>query len=317
MEKFQTLIIIISAVALFTYGLQSFSKEIEQIGADRLKKWIARVTEIPLGGFFLGAVVTAIIQSSTMVSSLTVTFVDAAVISFRNSLQILLGANIGTTSTAWIVTFQSTLFGPVFIVLGTLISMIPARIATAGKAIFYFGFIFFSLDFIGRAVEPLKTDPTIQQFLLQATQPFLGVLYGIVITVVVQSSSVVIGLCIVLVSQGIMPIEAAVPVVIGANVGTTSTAMIVSLKMTSLSKLSALANFGFNFTAMLLMFPFIGQFKNLVVSLSADSAIQIAAATTLFSAFTSLLFLILLRPVHRLLTKHRWYKEPHHPPPDR
>lgn len=308
-ETFQPIIIIISAIALFVYGLQSFGKEIEQIGADRLKRWIARVTKLPLGGFFLGALVTAVIQSSTMVSSLTVTFVDTAVIGFRSSLQILLGANIGTTSTAWIVTFQSDMFGPLFIVLGTLISMIPTRISTAGKAIFYFGFIFFSLGLISQAVEPLKEAPYVQELLLQATHPFLGVLCGIVITMVVQSSSVVIGLCIVLVSQHIMPVEAAVPIVIGANVGTTSTAFIVSMKMSSMSKLSALANFGFNFVAMLVIFPFIGSFKDLVLSLSGDPTIQIALATTIFSAFTSVLFLCLLTPVYRLLTKHKWYRK--------
>ncbi|WP_262246910.1 Na/Pi cotransporter family protein [Parapedobacter soli] len=302
MEQFQTIILIVSAIALFVYGLQSFSRELQEIGSDRLRRWIAGVTEKPLGGFFLGAFATAMVQSSTMVSSLTVTFVDAAVISFRSSLQILLGANIGTTSTAWIVTFQSALFGPVFIVLGTLVSMVPARIATLGRAIFYFGFIFFSLSLISQAVEPLKSDAMVQTLLLQATQPLLGILYGIILTVVVQSSSVVIGVCIVLVSQGIMTIDAAVPIVIGANVGTTSTAMIVSLKMSKAARLSAFANIGFNFIAMLLIFPFIGWFIDLLIRLTPLPAIQIAAATTLFSAFTSLLFLIVLNPVHRLLT---------------
>lgn len=309
MENFQSFIIIISAIALFVYGLQSFSKEIELFGIEKLKKWIQKITRYPLGGFFLGAVFTAIIQSSTMVSSLTVTFVDAAIISFRTSLQILLGANIGTTSTAWIVSFQSDLLGAAFIVLGTIISMIPTKIATAGKAIFYFGFIFFSLSLISHSVEPLKDDPYIREILTQATNPLLGILYGILITMIVQSSSVVIGLSIVLVSQDIMPVASAVPIVIGANVGTTSTALIVSIKMSNISKLSALANFGFNFFAMLIVFPFINQFIQLVTSFSEDTALQIAYATTIFSAFTSILFLILLKPVYLLLSRHRWYKD--------
>lgn len=308
-ETFQAVIIIVSAIALFIYGLQHFSQELKNLGEERLQRWIGKVTALPLGGFLLGGVFTAVIQSSTMVSSLTVTFVDTAVITFRTSLQILLGANVGTTSTAWIVTFQSDMFGPIFIVLGTLISMIPYRISTAGKAIFYFGFIFFSLSLISQAVEPLKEAPYVKEFLLQASNPFLGVLCGIMLTVILQSSSVVIGLCIVLVSQNIMPIDAAVPIVIGANVGTTSTAFIVSLKMSSMARLSALANFGFNFTAMLLVFPFIGKFKDLVISLSNDPAIQIALATTIFSVFTSVLFMALLKPVHDLLIRHKWYKE--------
>src|SRR5690554_1196859 len=191
MELFQTLIFGVSAIVLFVHGLQNFSKEIERLGADGLKQWIQRVTATRAGGFLLGAIVTAIIQSSTTVSTLTVSLVDAGVISFRNSLLILLGTNVGTTSTGWIVTFQSVLLGPIFIVSGTLISIVPARISTIGKSIFYFGFIFFSLSLISEALEPLRDDPRIVEWLLAATNPFVGVLVGIVITVILQSSSVV------------------------------------------------------------------------------------------------------------------------------
>src|SRR5690606_19716034 len=144
METLQTIIVILSAITLFIYGLQHFSKEIESFGVPRLQRWIGRITAIPLGSFLLGGAVTGVIQSSTMVSSLTVSLVSAGVLSLRESLLVLLGTNIGTTSPAWIVSVQSTLFGPVFIVLGSLISMVPTRIAVAGKSIFYFGFIFFS-----------------------------------------------------------------------------------------------------------------------------------------------------------------------------
>src|SRR5690606_13981017 len=143
MENIETLIVIVSAITLFIYGLQSFSREIENFGEERLSKWIGKLTKWSVGSFALGAVVTGIIQSSTFVSSLTVSLVNSGVISFRDSLLILLGTNVGTTSTAWIVSIQSSFLGPFFIVLGTLISMIPGRVAVAGKSIFYFGFIFF------------------------------------------------------------------------------------------------------------------------------------------------------------------------------
>src|SRR5690554_4551878 len=138
MELLQTVILGLSAIVLFVHGLQNFSKEIERMGADQLKGWIGKITSTRMGGFLLGWVVTAAIQSSTAVSTLTVTLVDTGVISFKNSLLILLGTNVGTTSTAWIVTMQSQLLGPIFIILGTLLSMVPTRIATAGKSIFYF-----------------------------------------------------------------------------------------------------------------------------------------------------------------------------------
>lgn len=307
MELFQTIIFAVSAIVLFVHGLQNFSKEIERRGADNLKLWIQRVTSTRLGGFLLGGIVTGIIQSSTTVSTLTVSLVDAGVISFKNSLLILLGTNVGTTSTGWIVTFQSVLLGPIFIVLGTLISLIPTRISTIGKSIFYFGLIFFSLNLISDALEPIRDDPRVVDWLLAATNPFIGVVAGIIITVIIQSSSVVVGLVIVLVAQGLMSLDAAIPIIVGANVGTTSTAFIVSLQMSPSAKLTALTNFMFNFCGMLMIFPFMAKLGELVQLLSAEPAIQVALALTLSNMATSVAFLLLLNPVYRLLSKHKWY----------
>src|SRR5699024_5603382 len=135
------IIIIIASIALFVFGLQSFSKEIENLGADKLSKWIGKITRMPLGGFFLGGLFTAVVQSSTLVSTITVSLVNTGIISFRDSILIMLGTNIGNTSTAWIVSMNSSFLGPFFIVLGSLISMIPTKISVAGKSVFYFGFI--------------------------------------------------------------------------------------------------------------------------------------------------------------------------------
>lgn len=301
--------IIISAIALFVYGLQSFSKEIENLGAARLKKWVQTITRIPLGGFLLGGGITAVIQSSTLVSSLTVSLVDTGILSFRESLLILLGTNVGTTSTGWIVTFQSDMLGPIFIVLGTFISMIPSKIATAGKSIFYFGFIFFSLAMISASMEPLKSDPMLVEILSKASNPFLGILYGILITVIIQSSSVVVGLVIVLISQGVLTLDAAIPIVVGANIGTTSTALLVSMKLSPLSKLTALAASSFNVIGVIILLPFFPLLENWVIQVTDTPEIQVALAFTIANTFTSVFFLLFLNPTIRLLQKHRWYKE--------
>lgn len=308
-ETFQTIIIIIAAISLFIYGLQNFSHEIENFGAEKLQKWIRKITAFPLGGFLLGGVVTAIIQSSTMVSSLTVSLVSSGVLSFRESLLILLGTNIGTTATGWIVTFESNLLGPIFIVLGTLISMIPTRITTIGKSIFYFGFIFFSLSFISQAMEPLRNNPLLIEVLSKASNPFLGILYGIVITVIIQSSSVVVGLVIVLISQGIITLDAAIPIVVGANIGTTSTALLVSFKLSPLSRLTALSASTFNLVGVFILLPFFGILERFVMSVASNPTVQVALAFTVSNTLTSVFFLIFLNPTIRLLKKHKWYKE--------
>lgn len=310
LENFQTIIIIIAAITLFVHGLQSFSKEIEHLGIDRLSKWIGKITTFPLGGFFLGGIFTSIIQSSTLVSSLTVSLVNSGVITFRDSILILLGTNVGTTSTAWIVSMESSFLGPFFIVLGTLISMIPTKIAVAGKSIFYFGFIFFSLSFISQAMEPLKNDPLLIEILSKASNPLLGIVYGIIITIIIQSSSVVVGLVIVLLSQGTIDIQSAIPIVIGANIGTTSTALLISLKLSSMSKLVALSASTFNLIGVAIMLPFFGLLEQIATSFSTEPSLQVAIAFTISNTFTSVFFLLLINPTIRILKKHRWYKEP-------
>ena len=136
MRHLQFVFSAISAVVLFLYGLQGFSKELQTAGGDSLRKWLPRLTENRFASFFIGVFATALLQSSSAVTSLTATLVDASVISLRSSLGILLGANVGTTATAWLVSFKLTGIGPFLIVAGTLMSAIPWRIKLAGKAFF-------------------------------------------------------------------------------------------------------------------------------------------------------------------------------------
>lgn len=309
METLKTLIIILSAIVLFIHGLQNFSKEIRNVGAEKLKKLLGKIARTRLGGFLLGGITTALIQSSTATSVLTVSLVDSGVLSFKNSLAIFLGASVGTTTTAWIVSLKSELIGPVFIVLGTLISIIPTRISIAGKSLFYFGFIFFSLDLIGDAMQPIKDNPLLGQILMKASNPLLGIVYGIVITVVLQSSSVVTGLVVILTGQGMISIEAAIPIILGANAGTTSTALIAAARLSPLARLSALANFIFSFGSVLIALPFVKLLEKAVTSLSAEAGIQVAYAHLIFNLVTALLFLIFLEPVYKLLVRHRWYRQ--------
>ena len=310
LENFQTIIVIIASITLFVYGLHSFSKEIENLGTERLSRWIRRITAFPLGGFLLGGVFTAVIQSSTLVSSITVSLVNAGAITFTDSILVLLGTNVGTTSTAlWIVSLESTFLGPLFIVLGTLISMIPAKVSVVGKSIFYFGFIFFSLAYIGEAIKPIKKDPMLIQVLSKASNPLLGILYGILITVIIQSSSVVVGLVIVLLSQGTITIDSAIPIVIGANIGTTSTALLISLRMSPISRLVALSASVFNIVGVLIIFPFFGLLESIATSLSQNPSLQVAIAFTISNSLTSLFFLFFLTPTIRMLKRHRWYQK--------
>src|SRR5690606_4609654 len=149
-------------------------------------------------------------------------------------------------------------------------------ISTIGKSIFYFGFIFFSLSFISQAMEPLRNNPLLIEVLSKASNPFLGILYGIVITVIIQSSSVVVGLVIVLISQGIITLDAAIPIVVEENIVTTSTALLVSFRLSPLSTLTALSASTFNLVVVFILLPFFGILERFVMSVASNPTVQVA-----------------------------------------
>jgi phosphate:Na+ symporter len=249
----------------------------------------------------LGAVATAIVQSSSAVTALTVALVDAGTMSFRSSLGVLLGANIGTTSTAWLVSLKLTSIGPFFIVFGTLLSALPTRFKALGKAAFYFGFIFFSLDVVSFTLKPLAQNPMFAEVLSRSTTPIMGVLAGMVVTAIVQSSSITTGLCILLVQQNLLAPTAAIPIVIGANIGTTATALVASIKMQPTARRVAVANLCFNVFGVALFLPFLGWFAARVVKFAGDPGMAVAWAQLIFNVVMSLAVLLLLRIFERRL----------------
>ena len=294
MTPLQGLIAALSAIVLFLYGLQGFSSELQAVGGERLRIWLGRVTSSRWSGFLVGALATAMVQSSSAITALAVTLVDAAVISFGASLSILLGANVGTTATAWLVSFKLTGIGPAFIVLGALFSVVPARIRVIGKAIFYFGLIFFALNLISAELKPLQERPVFREWLALAETPWKGVVAGLVFTAVVQSSSVTTGVAILMVQQGILAPEAAIPIVVGSNVGSTSTALVASFGMKPTARATAIANLLFNAVGVLAYLPFLRPFSSSVVTLAGSPGTAVATAHLIFNLSIAFVFLVTL-----------------------
>ncbi len=303
MTYLQSLFTAISAIILFIYGLQGFSRELRVVGGVALQSWLARVTASRWRGFAVGALATAVVQSSSAITSLTTALVDSSVISFRASLGVLLGSNVGTTATAWLVSLKLTGIGPFFIVLGALLSVLPKRFSIAGKAVFYFGLIFFALDLISAELKPLREQPAFAEWLALAQEPWLGVAIGLVFTALVQSSSVTTGVAILLVQQGVLPAEAAIPIVVGANVGSTSTALLASVGMSAVARATAMANFLFNAVGLVLYFPFLRPFSRAMVELAGDPGMAVAWAHLLFNLTTALAFLVTLNWVEPRIRK--------------
>lgn len=303
MSNLRILLAAVSAIVLFLYGLEAFSREIQAVGGETLAKWLNRLTENRWRAVLLGTVATAIVQSSSAVSSLVVAFVDAGTMTFRSSLGVLLGANIGTTSTAWLVSLKLTGIGPFFIIFGTVLGALPTRFKMLGKAAFYFGFIFFSLDVVSATLKPLAQNPVFAEILGRSSTPLMGVLAGAVITALVQSSSITTGVCILLVQQDILAGYAAIPIVIGANIGTTATALVASIKMQKTARRVAVANLCFNTFGVLLFLPFLGWFSVEVVKFAGEPSMAVAWGQVIFNVVMSIAVLIMLRIFQRPLSR--------------
>jgi phosphate:Na+ symporter len=291
MNEIGLIFLVLSTIILFLHSLEGFSKEIQVAGKDTLKDWLFKATANRYTGFLLGAVFTGIVQSSSAVSALTVTLIDSGVVTLQKSLPVLLGANVGTATTAWMVSLKITFIGPVLIVIGGVASMIPGRFKILGKPVFYLGFIFFNLNLISQSLEPLRTAVWVQVMMSHSNNVLIGGLAGMITTVLLQSSSVVSGLAVILVQQNILQLPGAVAIIIGANMGTTSTALLASMKLSLHSRIAALANFGFNLTGAIIMVMVLPWFMMLLSQLTDKPHEAVAYAHLLMNVMVALMFL--------------------------
>jgi phosphate:Na+ symporter len=156
METLSILMTGLTAIVLFVFGLENFSREIERISGEHFRKSLSNATQWPLVGVLIGALVTAVIQSSSATSVISISLVNAGVLSFKNSVGIIFGSNIGTTVTAQLVAFKLTNFAPLLIIIGFFLTIVRSRFSIFGKTIFYFGFVFFSLNLIASSLEPFQ-----------------------------------------------------------------------------------------------------------------------------------------------------------------
>ena len=243
----------------------------------------------------LGAAATAIVQSSSAVTSLTASLVDTGAMSFQSSLGVLLGANAGTALNGMAGLTQVDIDWPLLHSSGRSAERTPDPVQDGGEGGFLFCFIFFSLDVVSFTMKPLAHSPIFTEMLSRSSGPLMGALAGMLITAIVQSSSITTGLSIPLVQQSLMPATAAIPIVIGANIGTTVTALGASTKMHKTARSVAVANLCFNAFGVLLFLPFLGSFAEKAVEWAANPGMAAAWAQLIFNLVMVLAVLLLLR----------------------
>ncbi len=303
MASWELLFAIIPGIILFLYGIEQFSREVQLAGGEVFRSLIQRFTKTPVRGTVTGAIVTSLVQSSTATTVITVGLVNAGIISFTASLGIIFGANVGTTLTSQLIALNLTAFAPIFILIGFVIGLIPGKYRIFGRPIFYFGLVFFSLSLISAVMMPYRTDPQLIALVALMDTVFLQIAFGFLITNIFQSSSVTTGLVVVMSQNGLLTTEAAIPIILGANLGSPTTALIVASRMNTSAKRAAVAHFLFSFLGVLIFLPFLVPFTNLIISLGGDAGQQAANAHLVFNVICCIIFLVFIRQFERVVMR--------------
>lgn len=278
--------LLLGGLSLFLYGILQMSSGLEKAVGSKLRSIFERLNSSPFRGLVIGALVTAIVQSSSAVTVLTVAFVNAGLLSLEGALGIIFGANIGTTITAQLVAFKLTDVAPYFLFLGFILLFAGKRkyIKSVGEAIIGFGMIFMGISLMDSSLHALRSwEPFHNAIISMGKYPILGILTGAGITAIIQSSSVTTSIVVALASKGAIDLASAVPVILGANIGTCVTALLASIGTSLSAKRAALAHLFFNVIGVILIFPFLRGFERIVSLTSSDVARQVANAHTLFN----------------------------------
>lgn len=286
---------ILAAIMLFLHGLASFSEEVTRLGGERLREVLRRITRPDWRGAIAGAVATAIVQSSSAVTSMAVGLAHNHTLSARSALSIMIGAHVGTTLTAWLIAFKVAGLGPVFLTLGGLWSLFgPRPWRPYGKPLFYFGIIFLALDLISQALAPVAENPRIYEWQATLDSPALALIFGALLTAVVQSSSVVSGLAVIAVADNILTPSVAIWMVAGANIGTTSTAMLASAPLDNSTRRLALLNTASILLGVLIFATVLQPVIGFILASELTPGQQVAMVHTVFNLAAAIAALLLL-----------------------
>jgi len=304
-----TAIGLFGGLAIFIFGMEMMSDGMKKSAGGKMRAILSALTKNPVIGLFVGAFVTMVIQSSSATTVMLVSFVQAELMGFAQAVGVILGANIGTTITAQLIAFKLTDYALLMIIAGFSIRMFGKtdHIKFMGEAILGFGFLFFGMKLMGDSMKPLRTYQGFIATMKGLENPLLAVLVGSVFTGIIQSSSAFTGIVIVLAQQQMITLEAGIPMILGANIGTCVTAGLASIGTVRDAKRVAIAHVIFNTVGVLLFLFWIPTFADIIRAAAAkfnsDTARQIANAHTFFNVSLAFIFLPFATSFSKLVLK--------------
>ncbi|MDM7993191.1 MAG: Na/Pi cotransporter family protein [Candidatus Fermentibacter sp.] len=297
----------VGGLALFLFGMKLMSEGLMRVAGNRMRTILSRITSNRVMGLLAGALVTAIIQSSSATTVILVSFVNTGLMTLQQAVGVILGANIGTTMTGQLIAFKITEYAYPGIALGLLMSFLgrSSTVRFWGRVTIGLGLLLLGMNVMKGSLEPLQNSLPVRNFFTTfSSSPFLGILAGTLVTCIIQSSSATVGLTMTLAGTGLISLQGAVYLVLGDNIGTTITAQLAAIGTNRSARRAAMAHSLFNligaiYFGLLLVRPD-SFYMRVVEGSSADPLRQVANAHSLFNIFNAALFLPLVPLLTRL-----------------
>ena len=300
---------LVGGLALFLFGMNIMGDALEKRAGNSLKNILEKLTASRFKGFLLGAGVTAIIQSSSATTVMVVGFVNSGIMNLKQAISIIMGANVGTTITAWILSLtgiessniwvsllKPTSFTPILALVGLILIMKNknSKGADTGMVMLGFAVLMYGMDAMSAAVSPLKDIPEFQNILIMFSNPILGVIAGALLTGIIQSSSASVGILQALASTGAVTYGSAIPIIMGQNIGTCVTAMLSSVGTNKNARRTAIVHLSFNIigtTVLLTVFTIVSNLVHFPIIEEGVTEFGIAIIHTTFNVLcTAILF---------------------------
>ena len=292
-DWFTLIVGVVGGLALFLYGMDRMTESLRVLLGDRARRLLGRLTANRFSGLLTGAGITAVVQSSSVTIVLVVGFITAGLMTFVQSIPVILGANIGTTITAQIVAFEVSSLALVFVAVGFLVATVARREShrAEGSALLGLGLVFLGMVVMAESMEPLRSYEPFIDAMAALDNLALGIAVAAAFTALVQSSSATIAIVIVLAGQGLISLEAGIALMLGSNIGTTATGLLAAIGKPRDAQRAAVAQLLFNVVGVLMWIPAVSLLADAVSGIGGGAPREIANAHTIFNVANALVFL--------------------------
>lgn len=292
----------VSALILFMFAAGSLTAEIQHLATEDFGRKVSQFIKNRFGGVIVGFVGTMFMQSSTAMVTVAIALVNTGVISFRNSLAVIFGSSVGTTITSQLVLISSVPIASILLIVGFVSKFLSKRIEIFSKTVFYLGFILFSLNLLSSAVVPLQNNPDFLYIFSTLSSPIVAYVVSTVLTIFLHSSSITTSIVVILCSSGMLPLSVAIPMILGANLGSSVSGIFTTKDMNLYARRAAFANALFKVIGTVVFMFFVPQFAMFLTLLTDDVGYQSSLANLLFNVANTTIFLIFMNPFEKLVT---------------